>query len=276
MDYIDDDLKACCYAIKGILKFKKSKTDKDFLNECFLSAYIKILENKKNQDLSFEKKVKIVQNEVQKAIYKRNQKEDEKSFDEEYSEEEQNNFNILKSNCLEEEINYNTLKDLFINFYKNYNLPQKKFIIEKIFNNTSFKELAKKYKITINKLTEFLYNFRVDFLNYLVDNGYFESKNNFNIQRFTRCFYGNIICLEKKKQGDLFDFSRCPKDFKIYKLIRENIKNINKYAKSINIPPTKLDKIIKHKSGNRKLYLYEINILRKKYFNEYTLEELAL
>lgn len=267
-----EELKACCEASKRLVRYWKE--DRKNLDDYIIQCYIKILGTKKNQKLSYDDMKKIAFNELirlHRAYIKRYKMCE--LPDTEYNEEdEEHNTAILSTNNLDDTLNFNALKKCFNDFFKNssYN---KQFIIDKLFKKGNAGIIAKKYKIGCQYHSEIIYKFRQDFLNYLVKVGYFDSSNNFKIDKFLN---RNKIYLIKKEQGNSFDYGQCSNDLKIYKLLRNNIENINEYAKDIYLSAELLKNIVLHVVGGKcKLKLYQINILRKKYFNDYTLEELA-
>ncbi len=270
----DEKLKACYVGFKKTQHFiHLNKTE---IDDYIMQAYLKILEETKTKDLSFEDMVKIAFNGIinfyQKEIRRIKRNDNFAAFEE--CKEEDKIVNIIKDESFENQLKYEVLKKCFIEFLKNSNY-NKNFIIDKLLKNIKPCTLAKRYKIQTQKQTEIIYQFRQEFLNYLVKVGYIESVNNFKIEKYSEYAKKHKICFNKKIYGENFDYKQCRNDIKIYQLIRDDILNINKYAEAINIPTSSLEKIIKHKEHAISLKLYQINILRKNYFNNYTLEELV-
>lgn len=63
-------------------------------------------------------------------------------------------------------------------------------------------------------------------------------------------------------------------DFKIYKLIRTN-GNLEQFANLLKIPVEQLNNTIQHKCRAHKLFLYQIQALRQKFFSGYSLTDLV-
>ena len=266
-----EEIKACRAAIRIQAHYGQKIYPREYY-DYLIQCYTRILEAKKKQDLNFEDMKRLAISELNK-IYRTN-KNYYKKFtdlpDEEY-EEGSKQRNVLQDETLENKFKYETLKECFIKFLNNYN--DKQFIIDKLFNKIHVSKLSKKYNISNGEQTDIVYKFRQKFLNYLVKVGYFESKNNLKIEKYSR---ENILCkLCHQKKRNLLNYNQCPNDLKIYELIRDNIVNLEQYANDVFLTKEKLKVILNHNTASSKLYLYQINILRKKYFNNYTLEELA-
>ena len=270
----DEKLKACYAGLKRAQHF--IHLYKFEIEDYIMQAYLKILEKNKTKDLTYEEMSTIARNAIVNCYAREiniKEKKDKLSFFTECYEEEKN-VNIIKDESFDNNLKYEILKECFIEFLKNSNY-NKHFIIDKLLKNTKSYILAKRYKIQTQKQTEIIYQFRQEFLNYLVKVGYFESVNNFKIEKSSENAKNVSLYVNKKRQGENFDYKQCKNDIKLYQLIRDDILNINKYAEVISIPTSSLEKTIKHKEHAISLKLYQINILRKKYFNNYTLEELV-
>lgn len=269
----DEKLKACYVGFKRTQHF--IHLDKFEIYDYIMEAYLKILEKNKTKDLTFEEMNTIAKNAISNFYQKEfNKIKNNDKFSTFTECNEEKNVNIIKDESFDNKLKYETLKECFIEFLKNSNY-NKNFIIDKLLKNIKSCILAKRYKIQTQKQTEIIYQFRQEFLNYLVKVGYFESVNNFKIEKHSEHAKNVSLYVKKKMQGENFDYKQCKNDIKIYQLIRDDILNINKYAEAISIPASSLEKAIKHKEHAISLKLYQINILRKKYFNNYTLEELV-
>ena len=268
-NFKSEELEACRSAIRIQTRYYLKIDRKDYY-DCLIQCYIRVLEAKKQQNLNFDDMIDIATKEMKKFHrIKNNYKKFSDLPGEEYEEDGQPR-DILQDESLENILKYKTLKECFIKFIKNYN--NKQFFIDKFFNKISIKELAKKYHISNIEQSSIIYKFRQEFLNYLVKVGYFESSNNFKIERLTREGVLSKIKYQKRKY---FIYDHCPNDLKIYKLVRENILNLDQYAKDVFLTKENFKIILYHTRSSDKLYLYQVNILRKKYFNNYTLEELV-
>ncbi len=141
-------------------------------------------------------------------------------------------------------------------------------------NEDNLKVFCKNNNISLTKLKELVRDFRKNFSDLLIFCGY-ENVLTFlkETDEFERTLnHKNEDARNKaKKQGlTLFNVN----DFKIYKLMRENA-NFQEYANCLNVPIEKIDNIIQHKRNAGKLLLYQVQALRKKFFNNYTLAELV-
>lgn len=270
----DSEIRASFIALKDMAKFIKIKSWKKY--DYVTQAYAKLLEVNKDKSMSFKDMVRVARSEISR-IYASDismLKKYTELPDDEYCEEHP--MRAMEDNNLKKRLDYETLKYCFVSFYKNYNLPKKEFIIDRLFKGVSPFEIKKKYQLSTTQQLDLLYEFRKSFLNYLVDVEYFESNNNFTIEERPKSSTINKINYRKKKQvkQGSFDYSTCLNDLKVYELIRQD-GDLNKYSDYLKISYNKLIKILHHGLGGDKLFLYQINMLRKKYFNDYTLEELA-
>ena len=160
-------------------------------------------------------------------------------------------------NNIEELENYNLLKSLFNEVLAYYSLEDKKIIFDYMFNSLSKTAIYTKYKINRNYLKQLVVDVRKLYFDKLVENDYFsKSKKIYNFNK---------------------DFEKVEKlpDVLICKLLKQNKIPIEDIARVSGVEVDKVLKILMHTNRKLKFFLFQIQKLRKAYFPEYSLKELA-
>lgn len=160
-------------------------------------------------------------------------------------------------NNIEDYENYNLLKSAFNEILFYYSLEDKKIIFDYMFNKLSKTAIYSKYKINLNYLRQLVVDVRKLYFDKLVEYGYFSnSKKMYN-------FYKDFEKTEKLP------------DVLICKLLKQNKIPIEDIARVSGVDIEKVPKILMHTNRKLSFYLFQIQKLRKKYFPEYSLKELA-
>lgn len=246
------------------------------IEDCKIDCYIKYLEECKNKKLTIDDIFKFSKYQINKYINNKNKFNKIESIPDDKFKDDNNKISsaILKddSSNLEDIINYDCLKNLLIIFLKQYDKKDRLLIIDYIFYGKRTTFLYSKYKVNGVYVSNLIFNFRQDFYKYLKKIKYFDENVKFTINKRTQRTINDSFSKNKNKQEKLgcFDYSLCTNDYNVYKLIRQDI---TYYANLLNIDVAYLTKVVHHK-GMNKLYLYQINYLRRKCFNNYTFEEL--
>lgn len=153
--------------------------------------------------------------------------------------------------------NFNYLKTLFNDAISYYSTKDKKIIFDFMFNDMSKTAICKKYKINFVYLKTLIVDVRKLYFDKLVENDYFSKKHNhYN-------FYKDFEKMEKLP------------DKLICKLLKENKIPIEDIAKVSGVDIEKVPKILMHTNRKLSFFLYQIQKLRKVYFPNYSLKELA-
>lgn len=152
---------------------------------------------------------------------------------------------------------------------KEFSLQNSKVLKSYFFDNLSIKEILEKYEITKNDFITVVRKFRFKFFELLKNYDYFYSYVE-TLDEFqpTESEKRKAIKKEALKQNKQIYFD----DLLIYKLMRENPNN--NYANFLQISPDYLKKILNRSSWVFKLKSYQIQSLRKQFFNNYSLESL--
>lgn len=249
--------------------------------EYIFEGYIKLLEQKNKKELNLEEMIKISANKMKdksQQIIKNNLRN-------ECVSEGFNNSNdsvnvgytdfFLQEDCVNDEMNYKILFDLFINFLNSYSdCKTRKLIYSNIIKGLNMSELRKIFKMSLEGIAKVIKTFRLDFLNYLKSVGYFDDTTFLEkrINQLSRQERGRLKKISKK-----FDSTLCvTDDFKIYELLRADIDNLEKYAKFLKVNVNFLHSVIFHKVGFWKLKLFQIYKLQKKFFKQYTFDDLIV
>lgn len=248
--------------------------------EYIFEGYIKLLEQKNKKELNLEEMIKISANKMKdksQQIIKNNLRN-------EYVSEGFNNSDsvnvgytdfFLQEDCVNDEMNYKMLFDLFINFLNSYSdCKTRKLIYSNIIKGLNMSELRKIFKMSLEGMAKVIKTFRLDFLNYLKSVGYFDDTTFLEkrINQLTRQERARL-----KKTSKKFDSTLCvTDDFKIYELLRADIDNLEKYAKFLKVNVNFLHSVIFHKVGFWKLKLFQIYKLQKKFFKQYTFDDLVV
>lgn len=152
---------------------------------------------------------------------------------------------------------------------KEFSLQNSKVLKSYFFDNLSMKEILKKYEITKNDFITLVRKFRFKFFELLKNYDYFYSYvETFDEFQPTESEKRKAIKKEALKQNKQIYFD----DLLIYKLMREN--SNNDYAYFLQISPDYLKKILNRSSWVFKLKSYQVQSLRKQFFNNYSLESL--
>ncbi|MBO5394603.1 MAG: hypothetical protein J6A28_01700 [Clostridia bacterium] len=264
-----------------IKRFYGDKFD-DYKNDILFDVYIDLLEyikqnNHITKDNLFLELSKIADNKIMQCLYKIKQNDLLMSFDTSISkngdrelflydvlEDKSNNFDILCESLV--------LKS-FNELINNYDFDNKKILMCYFFKKQKVKDICNIHKIARKDFVLLVRGFRADFLDLLNCNGFFYKNVYYNGDEFetSNCHRLWLEREKAKKQGKtLYNFQ----DFKIYQLMREN-GNIEDYANCLNITKDELEKYVYHKTiAQSKLFLYQIQALRDKFFKNYTLQEL--
>ena len=163
---------------------------------------------------------------------------------------------FLASNDIDSYINYESMKSLFLSVLLCYSQIDKQIIFDFMFNDISKTDIYKKYNISRFYLKNLVVSVRQDYFNILKENDFFKNDKYINL-------YYYFEKVEKKK------------DVLICSLIKRRNIPVEEIAKILNISVEKVSKILNHTQKNLKFYLFQIQKLRKVYFPEFSLEELA-
>ena len=159
------------------------------------------------------------------------------------------------------------LLNLLHNFLKSYDEIDKKlmFLILKGFSVT---EISRVFNMLIADTGKRLEKLRFDFAHYLVDCGYHSKLYNLNTRNQKQIERG------RAKKLKLLNSGSYKNDNLICKLLRK-YDDLNKFAEFLKMDVLKFKSLIFHSNYSGHLTLYQIEKLRRQFFNNYTLEELA-
>lgn len=183
----------------------------------------------------------------------------------------ENNLKLIDTYSACDKIKADELYQILEEFLNLQNITTQKFI--KLYLLCySCDEIKILLKLSKTKQCYILNSFRESFANYLYKTNYLVKPLRFEEFKF-------FITLEKYKKGHLRQklqdkMDLYESDFKIYKLLR-NEEDITPQALSIGKTKEYLNDLIFHKLHSRnKLYLFEIQTLRKKFYPNFLLFEL--
>lgn len=265
------------YLCKRLL-YKPFALKEEYISE----GYTKLLEQKDKKELDLEEMIKISANKMKlrsEQITENNYRLEHVSKSSDNTTSDNGNVGyidfFLQNDCVNEEMNYKALFDLFVDFLNSYSdCKTRKLIYLNIIKGLNLAELRKIFKMTLKEIAEVIKTFRLDFLNYLKSVDYFDNTTFLEkrIKQLTKQERGHLKKISKK-----FDNTLCvTDDFKIYELLRADIDNLDKYAKFLNVKLGFLNSVIFHKVGFWKLKLFQIYKLQKKFFKQYTFDDLVV
>lgn len=293
LKYIPEEEKKFIYAFIRSW-FKRSKIVLDNKNEFRELCYIVLLEYKQNnQDIQIfnnEELMKLFNKTIEKQIINK-QKEVEFYSIHKAVKSTKEGEELTLENCLEDKeqyfdsFDYYFLLSKMFELLENYTNENKDILINYFFNKTEkIRKFCEKNNTTRTDVKELVREFRQKYKILLLESGYI------NIDKFKSAYIEEAFDefsgtssksineknrrerIKAKKQGA--ELNNYANDFKIYQLIRQD-NNINECASILNIPTEKLNAIVTHKNGSFILRLYQIQALRQKFYNTYSLEDLV-
>lgn len=275
--------KVIYFALKDYKKFHK----RTYYDGDYIAAYMGILDCIKKDDLlkfyDFDKKeniesidifrklIKYAKYGLQKfsySIYFDNNiisKREPFSLNREIIDESEDDLSYFYSKndndiCISTEF-FSYYNKLLLKYGKNG------FILRDYFNACSKMDIIKKYNISYDFLKQLVINFRKNFNKLLLKYGYLDKSIDVTDDFEDYEYYKNFTRRKELKKVGVEG-----RDFKIYKLLK-NI-SIEELSIFLDIDINSLNNILNHRYGSTKLWLYQIQKLRKKYFSTYSFEEL--
>lgn len=250
-------------AIKGAYnKYYRnwSKYGDELFGEAFIETY-KIKESIK--DLSEKERYieyfKVANNTMSKLIHKTYKNLDNVSMNQRIAKSGENKIELQQvikdPKEIKTNIDYKFLIKALKTALKKQEEKERNIINEYLILKEKPSKIVKKYKIEKNELEKIVKDFRQLYFNILLK-------------------YKYITESEKERYLQNEDFKeKEEKEIKIIKLIKESKIPLEEIAKVLEMSEQDLNKRLNGK--NSKFMLYEIQKLRRIYFNNYTLEELA-
>ena len=149
----------------------------------------------------------------------------------------------------------------------NYSLREKE-IIKSYVNGLTKQDIMKKYNISFEDLGILIFRFRKKFKEVLLENGIV----GFSFDNTNEEFLSYKSYQDGERRKELRSSFVYGRDIKIIELVKQIPSE--KVCSSLKISFEDYDCIVNHKKGSSKFWLYQIQKIRKQFFNEYTLEEL--
>lgn len=275
----NEDIKIVTHCYNQKIKYFGKKYEK-YRHELIVCGYIDLMEFKKNKEnyIDINQLFKVVNSSLRRELYKIQKENEVESLSVEISskDKKQRTFEdmLIDNSVYFDNFDYKFLKSSFKEQLKEYSKDDKRILLFYFFQEECNPHVCcTNLGISRNKLKELVRGFRDELGKALILQGYEKVKDYLtDIDEFTEsnCHRLRRERNEAKKHGiTLYNVN----DYKIYKLIRESV-NIEKFANSLNISQEKLNKIIHH-TEKTKLYLYQVQALRIKYFANYSLAELV-
>lgn len=274
----NEDVKIVNHCYNQKIKYLGKKYAKH-RQELIVCGYIALIEFKKNNpsNTDINQLFKVVNRAISKEIYKIKKEHEITSLSIEISEEDNDKRDfqdvLIDETVYFDNFDFKFLKSALKEQLREYSKDDKKILLFYFSEECTPHICCTSLGITRNKLKELVRGFRDELGKALILQGFNKVKDYLtDIDEFTEsnCHRYRRERNEAKKRGIiLYNVN----DYKIYKLIRESA-NTEQFAKCINIPNEKLTQIILHNSG-AKLYLYQIQALRTKFFSNYSLAELV-
>lgn len=258
----DKELNLIKTAIATIYK-KYYKNYKKYKEELFAEAYVDALEKQNklkdlDRDTRLYKYMNIASNSMGKQIYKI--KRDSKNIS--INTKTKKSKDITLEMTLESPKPIDAGNDLtqLLNYFKSVlneeKKEKKKIIIEYIIIQKTIEQIKKKYKVNEEEIKNTIEEFRQKYFNKLVEIEYLYPEE--------EAIY---LCNKDFKKEE-------KKTTKINRLLKEKGIQVKEIAKVLKITEEEAEKKLNEENKN-KFYLYDIQILRKEYFPNETLEVLA-
>lgn len=261
--------------------YKVSKQDFD---DAFLSAYLGILEGVQNsstlQNIDFNNK------NLDKSIYRellcygrRGLRdyffEKNRSFAQICSFDKPVLENDGKSKTFGEMIpfedtytfDYEFIENLLQKELLNYTLQERK-IISLYIDGTTKQDLMKTFNISFENLGILIFAFRNNFKDVLLKNGIIE----FSFDKDNKEFLSYQAYQDGERRKELRNGLVVGRDIKLMQLVKTL--SIDDLSEFLGLSINDLQDIIEHRKGSSKFWLYQVQQLRKKFFPQYSFEEL--
>lgn len=157
---------------------------------------------------------------------------------------------------------------------KTFDLQSQKILKDYIFNGLTMSEIYQRYKLNKIKLCSLVRDFRSQLAD-ILDNKGISLKNNLqDADEFTKILQTKQRLKNKQNGVNSFD---SPNNYKIYDLLRD-MPSLTEISNYLGITEKYLNRILNTFQTNSKcpkLYLYQIQKLRVKYFQNYSLQQLV-
>lgn len=260
------------------------KISKQNFDDAFMSAYIGILEG-----LQFDEALKNVdfnQKQLNKDIYIKLLKMGRKglknyyfekncdfvqkcSFDKPILENEKKSKTLGEMIPFEDIYNfdYEIIESLLQNEFLNYTLQERK-IISSYIDGITKQDLMKTFNISFEDLGNLIFTFRNKFKDILLQNDIFE----FSFDNENKEFLSYQAYQDGERRKELRNGLVVGRDIKLIQLVKTL--PIDILSEFLGLSINELKDIIEHKKGSSKFWLYQVQQLRKKFFPQYTFEEL--
>ena len=260
------------------------KISKQNFDDAFMSAYIGILEGLK-LDKSLNN-VDFNQKQLDKDIYIKLLKMGRKGLREYYFEKNRSFAQICsfdkpvlenekKSKTLGEMIpfedtynfDYEIVENLLQNEFLNYTLQERK-IISSYIDGITKQDLMKTFNISFEDLGNLIFTFRNKFKDILLKNDIIE----FSFDKDNKEFLSYQAYQDGERRKELRNGLVVGRDIKLIQLVKTL--SIDSLSEFLGLSISDLQDIIEHKKGSSKFWLFQVQQLRKKFFPQYTFEEL--
>lgn len=268
-----------CWAVYNRFFNKFHKCQYDLI----MSGYLGILENVKNKNvdklgLTSDEKFRYYYNYALGAMSKyinSQHYDDNISLFTPLSKINEHSFvDVISDYSVDYFDDSNFILDECSRLLKSFDLQNQKILRDYIFNGLNMKEIYQRYKLNKIKLCSLVRDFRSRLID-ILDNKGISLKNNLqDSDEFTKILQAKQRLKDKQNGVNSFD---SPNNYKIYDLLRD-MPSLTEIANCLNIDEKRLKKILNSYHGSNtgaKLYLYQIQKLRLKYFQNYSLQQLV-
>lgn len=273
--YVGEDFRLVKHCIKELYRFW-GKRKKRISSDLLLDGFIALKEFKKdNVEFNDVVLMRHVCNVLQKKLRNMNNKcvslsSPLKRYD--------------NNKCLEdvtsdkkdyfEKYDFEFLETTMNNVLNLYNKETQKVLRFYFFEDNNRVATCKKFKISNQQLGKYVRDFREKFASKLIYYGYMdvlayinEEVDEFVLDKYHKNAYER---LKAKKQGiTLYNVN----DYQIFKLMRNG--NISEYASFLKWDENDLNATLSHAQRSKKLFLYQIQALRKQFFPSYSFNDLV-
>ena len=267
----------CCNS-----KFYKVKSQN--FDDAFMSAYIGILEGLQNnielKNVDFDNKnldkniyiqlLKYARQGFRKYYFVKYENSIQKcSFDKPILENEKKSKTFGETISFEDVYNfdYEIIENLLQKELLNYSLQEKE-IISLYIDGMTKQDLMKKFKISFESLGNLIFAFRNNFKYILLQNDILD----FSFDNENKEFSSYQEYQDGERRKELKNGLVVGRDIKIIELVKTL--PIDDLSAFLGLTNTVVQDIMEHKKGSSKFWLYQVQQLRKKYFPQYSFEEL--
>ena len=172
---------------------------------------------------------------------------------------------------VEDNLNFEILINYLKEFLETIEIKKQMFIKDFICGYSIY-EISKKYKMACRWVSETIFDFQNAFGEFLLDVGYFENRNVIDFSKKIKA--RRVRTFEKQEALKNGKFVLYDNDMMIYEILRGE-KDLARFADVLKISEEKLKKIIFHSQPNIKLFLFDVQKLRKQFFKNYSFEFLV-